>query len=149
MWTWKDRYLCTLIHAAVSVNLDLWLKCLLNWVWELMLHAWRMMGIEGKAHLIHRELWSWVLGIILPVTVHRDSVCSPIFEQEKRKSWLSRTIKSGSLGMQVPGTIPCLGTGDDFGIDCYAAFTLIFDYEMCIGSHLLCSSSWPFLGQAN
>lgn len=31
--------------------------------------------------------------------------------------------------MQIPGNIPCLGIGDDFGIDCYATFTLIFDYE--------------------
>lgn len=57
------------------------------------------------------------------------AVCSHIFEQEKRKTWLSRAIKNGNLGVQVPGTIPCLGTGDDFGIDCCAAFTLIFDYE--------------------
>lgn len=91
--------------------------------------ALRMMGIQGNVYLVHEEQCSWVLGTILPVTVHRDSVCSHIFEQEKRKTWLSRAIKNGSLGMQVPGTIPCLGTGDDFGNDCYAAFTLIFDYE--------------------
>lgn len=36
--------------------------------------------------------------------------------------------------MQVPGTIPCLETGDDFGIDCYAAFTVILDYE-CVWVH--------------
>lgn len=52
----------------------------------------------------------------------------PIFEQEKRKTGLSRAMKSGSLGLYIPGTIPCLGTGDDFGKDCCAAFTLIFDY---------------------
>lgn len=32
MWARKNRYLSTLIHAVVSVNLHLWLKCLLNWV---------------------------------------------------------------------------------------------------------------------
>lgn len=101
----QERHSAHLLHAAVSVNSYLWVKCLLerggNQVpainqlqYFLMPCTLRTMGIQEKVHLI--QLCSWVLGLILPMTVCSEfSFLSDLLERKKGRRGCPEQSKEG------------------------------------------------------
>lgn len=149
LYVGQERHSAHLLHAAVSVNSYLWVKCLLerggNQVpainqlqYFLMPCTLRTMGIQEKVHLI--QLCSWVLGLILPMTVCSEfSFLSDLLERKKEDGTAQSNQKREFRGASSRNhSLP--GNREWFRERLQCCLHTDFHYESAWGSHLLCSS---------